>query len=135
MALLEWETIDADQIDDTISGRPPRPPKPTPLAAAVGRRRPASFSARPHAARPIRHLPLHFGANRHPPKSPAFSALEYLQHAECAGSLQLRRETSPGATQLGQVVAAIIARPLGILYSRHQPRETFRVLFREYVTE
>jgi cell division protease FtsH len=26
-ALLEWETIDADQIDDIISGRPPRPPK------------------------------------------------------------------------------------------------------------
>ena len=29
-ALLEWETIDADQIDDIVSGRPPRPPKPTP---------------------------------------------------------------------------------------------------------
>ena len=27
-ALLDWETIDADQIDDIISGRPPRPPKP-----------------------------------------------------------------------------------------------------------
>jgi len=26
-ALLEWETIDADQIDDIIAGRPPRPPK------------------------------------------------------------------------------------------------------------
>ncbi|MFY2028092.1 ATP-dependent zinc metalloprotease FtsH [Achromobacter xylosoxidans] len=26
-ALLEWETIDADQIDDIIEGRPPRPPK------------------------------------------------------------------------------------------------------------
>jgi cell division protease FtsH len=26
-ALLEWETIDADQIDDIASGRPPRPPK------------------------------------------------------------------------------------------------------------
>jgi cell division protease FtsH len=26
-ALLEWETIDADQIDDIIDGRPPRPPK------------------------------------------------------------------------------------------------------------
>jgi len=26
-ALLEWETIDADQIDDIMSGRPPRPPK------------------------------------------------------------------------------------------------------------
>ncbi len=27
-ALLEWETIDADQIEDIMSGRPPRPPKP-----------------------------------------------------------------------------------------------------------
>jgi cell division protease FtsH len=29
-ALLEWETIDADQIDDIMSGKPPRPPKPAP---------------------------------------------------------------------------------------------------------
>jgi cell division protease FtsH len=28
-ALLELETIDADQIDDIMAGRPPRPPKPT----------------------------------------------------------------------------------------------------------
>jgi cell division protease FtsH len=28
-ALLELETIDADQIDDIMSGKPPRPPKPT----------------------------------------------------------------------------------------------------------
>jgi cell division protease FtsH len=28
-ALLEWETIDADQIDDIMAGNPPRPPKPT----------------------------------------------------------------------------------------------------------
>jgi cell division protease FtsH len=27
-ALLEWETIDANQIEDIMSGRPPRPPKP-----------------------------------------------------------------------------------------------------------
>jgi len=27
-ALLEWETIDADQINDIMAGRPPRPPKP-----------------------------------------------------------------------------------------------------------
>ena len=26
-ALLEWETIDSDQIDDIMDGRPPRPPK------------------------------------------------------------------------------------------------------------
>ncbi len=28
-ALLEWETIDADQINDIMAGNPPRPPKPT----------------------------------------------------------------------------------------------------------
>ena len=27
-ALLEWETLDADQINDIMEGRPPRPPKP-----------------------------------------------------------------------------------------------------------
>ena len=26
-ALLDWETIDADQIDDIMSGKPPRPPR------------------------------------------------------------------------------------------------------------
>jgi cell division protease FtsH len=26
-ALLEWETIDAEQIDDIMNGKPPRPPK------------------------------------------------------------------------------------------------------------
>ncbi|MDE2128810.1 ATP-dependent zinc metalloprotease FtsH [mine drainage metagenome] len=34
-ALLEWETIDADQIEDIMSGRPPRPPKP-PGATTTG---------------------------------------------------------------------------------------------------
>jgi len=28
-ALLEWETIDAEQIDDIMGGKPPRPPKST----------------------------------------------------------------------------------------------------------
>ncbi|MGE5491841.1 MAG: ATP-dependent zinc metalloprotease FtsH [Actinomycetota bacterium] len=28
-ALLEWETIDADQIDDIMAGKAPRPPKPS----------------------------------------------------------------------------------------------------------
>lgn len=27
-ALLEWETIDSDQIKDIMEGKPPRPPKP-----------------------------------------------------------------------------------------------------------
>jgi cell division protease FtsH len=29
-ALLEWETIDSDHIDDIMAGKPPRPPKPSP---------------------------------------------------------------------------------------------------------
>jgi len=28
-ALLEWETLDAEQIDDIMADKPPRPPKPT----------------------------------------------------------------------------------------------------------
>jgi cell division protease FtsH len=36
--LLEWETIDADQILDIMEGRPPRPPKsPAPSTAAAAR--------------------------------------------------------------------------------------------------
>jgi cell division protease FtsH len=31
-ALLEWETIDAEQINDIMAGRAPRPPKPAPSA-------------------------------------------------------------------------------------------------------
>src|SRR6186713_586634 len=36
-ALLEWETIDSDQIDDIMSGKPPRPPKdwvPSPVKSS-----------------------------------------------------------------------------------------------------
>jgi cell division protease FtsH len=33
-ALMEWETIDADQINDIMEGRAPRPPKPAPSVAA-----------------------------------------------------------------------------------------------------
>jgi cell division protease FtsH len=32
-ALLEWETLDADQINDIMDGRPPRPPRPAPAVA------------------------------------------------------------------------------------------------------
>ena len=36
-ALLEWETIDAEQIDDIMAGKPPRPPKDwTPSASKPG---------------------------------------------------------------------------------------------------
>ena len=34
-ALLEWETLDADQINDIMAGNPPRPPKPTTTAAST----------------------------------------------------------------------------------------------------
>ncbi len=33
-ALLEWETIDADQVNDIMAGLPPRPPKPAQPPAA-----------------------------------------------------------------------------------------------------
>jgi len=32
-ALLELETLDSDQVEDIMQGRPPRPPKPVPSAA------------------------------------------------------------------------------------------------------
>jgi cell division protease FtsH len=36
-ALLQWETIDAEQIDDIMAGQPPRAPKPvTPPASNAG---------------------------------------------------------------------------------------------------
>ena len=35
-ALLEWETIDAEQIDDIVNGRPPRPPVQSSSSAASG---------------------------------------------------------------------------------------------------
>ncbi len=40
-ALLEWETIDADQIGDIMEGRPPRPPKP-PAASQAAAKPPAT---------------------------------------------------------------------------------------------
>ena len=47
-ALLEWETIDADQIGDIMAGKPPRPPKPAqtpqqpPQTGAPGAAEPAA---------------------------------------------------------------------------------------------
>ncbi|WP_275709119.1 ATP-dependent zinc metalloprotease FtsH [Dechloromonas hankyongensis] len=50
-ALLEWETIDAEQIDDIMGGKPPRPPKPSQSSS-----RPAASNdtpgAEPSAAAP-----------------------------------------------------------------------------------
>ncbi len=53
-ALLEWETLDSEQIEDIMAGRPPRPPKPTlstpnvPPPAATG----TTTGAAPGPARP-----------------------------------------------------------------------------------
>jgi cell division protease FtsH len=51
-ALLEWETIDADQINDIMEGRPPRPPKPA--AAPVSQSPKDSTPATAATATPAR---------------------------------------------------------------------------------
>jgi cell division protease FtsH len=43
--LLEWETIDADQIGDIMEGRPPRPPKPPQTPAPAPKDPPPSAAA------------------------------------------------------------------------------------------
>ncbi|MGR2680141.1 ATP-dependent zinc metalloprotease FtsH [Chromobacterium haemolyticum] len=49
-ALLEWETIDADQINDLMDGKPPRPPKPgTGFAAKPQEDKPTPPAAEPTA--------------------------------------------------------------------------------------
>jgi cell division protease FtsH len=35
-ALLEWETLDAEQLNDIMAGKPPRPPKPSSSASKPG---------------------------------------------------------------------------------------------------
>jgi cell division protease FtsH len=35
-SLLEWETLDAEQLNDIMAGRPPRPPKPSASVAKPG---------------------------------------------------------------------------------------------------
>lgn len=44
-ALMEWETIDAEQIDDIMAGRPPHPPKPVVRAAPPASEPPAAPAA------------------------------------------------------------------------------------------
>lgn len=53
-ALLEWETIDTDQIDDIMAGRPPRPPKERSSggSSASGTGSAATASATPPPAAP-----------------------------------------------------------------------------------
>jgi cell division protease FtsH len=49
-ALLEFETIDADQINDIMAGLPPRPPKPTPAPPQQPPKPDAPGAAAPAAA-------------------------------------------------------------------------------------
>jgi cell division protease FtsH len=51
-ALLEWETLDADQINDIMEGRAPRPPKPTPPPSQAKDAGPQPAAAAPAAAPP-----------------------------------------------------------------------------------
>ncbi len=44
-ALLKWETIDADQIDDIMAGKPPREPKVSQSAGAAQPTAPAAVAA------------------------------------------------------------------------------------------
>jgi len=48
-ALLEWETLDAEQLNDIMAGKPPRPPK---ASASTGAPPAASDGAAPGAAAP-----------------------------------------------------------------------------------
>ena len=50
-ALLEWETIDAEQIADIMAGKPPKPPKP----AVVPPSPPPSSGDTPNASAPTAH--------------------------------------------------------------------------------
>ena len=43
-ALLEWETIDAEQINDIMAGKPPRPPQPPGSASTPSTPAPESAS-------------------------------------------------------------------------------------------
>ena len=52
-ALLDWETIDAEQIDDIMAGKPPRPPKPTQGGAARNTPKDDHPGAEPSAAATI----------------------------------------------------------------------------------
>ncbi|MBI4997720.1 MAG: ATP-dependent zinc metalloprotease FtsH [Rhodocyclales bacterium] len=50
-ALMEWETIDADQINDIMEGKQPRPPKPSSAPPKSSPDKPSS-GAEPNAAAP-----------------------------------------------------------------------------------
>ena len=77
-ALLEWETLDSDQISDIMDGRSPRPPRPTATAP-----QPPPSSA-PHGTggctlRRAGHLISHPSSGRADSARPFF-------HSECVSS-------------------------------------------------
>jgi cell division protease FtsH len=49
-ALMEWETIDADQINDIMEGRPPRSPKSSPSDTSSGSSGSAGTEVKPGSA-------------------------------------------------------------------------------------
>ncbi len=51
-ALLDWETIDSDQIDDIMAGLPPRPPKPSQSSTNSKPGSPASGATPAPSAKP-----------------------------------------------------------------------------------
>ena len=56
-ALLEWETIDGEQIDDILAGRAPRPPKAAESAPAAAKTYASAPAAQP-AAQPAPGSPM-----------------------------------------------------------------------------
>ena len=61
-ALLEWETIDAEQIDDIMAGKPPRPPKDWTPSRRQARRQPCRRRRR--STRRAAGLSAHAAARR-----------------------------------------------------------------------
>ena len=53
-ALLEWETLDADQISDIMDGKPPRPPKPSGRLAETLQARERAVRSPPGETAPAR---------------------------------------------------------------------------------
>jgi cell division protease FtsH len=49
-ALLEFETIDAEQLGDIMAGKPPRPPKPAPTPTSGSSTPPGATPTKPDAA-------------------------------------------------------------------------------------
>jgi cell division protease FtsH len=53
--LLEWETIDSDQINDIMEGRPPRPPKPVQTPRPAQDNTSSGAAAKPQPAQETRN--------------------------------------------------------------------------------